>query len=78
MPDCPNCGLSAYVNATELGYLCVFCLHHWPYDDTDLAEPDYDFAAFREWCETFDIKVQWIHFEFVKWLYSDANAMNNA
>ena len=45
---------------------------------SDLAEPEYDFAEFREWCETFDIKVQWIYFEFVKWLYSDANRYGHA
>jgi hypothetical protein len=38
-----------------------------------LSEPDYDFAEFREWCETFLIKVEWIEFEFVKWLYSSDN-----
>ena len=72
MTDCPNCGIGAAIRKTQLGYHCGLCDHEWPYD-----EPDYDFAQFREWCETFDVKVQWIHFEFVKWLYSDANTVGH-
>ncbi len=74
MPDCPNCGLGAFVVSGQLGYLCTMCLHHWPYDDEGLAEPDYDFAEFRKWCETFDIKAEWVAFDFVKWLYSENNS----
>ena len=41
--------------------------------DPLLREPDYNFAEFREWCETFDIKVEWVNFDFVKFLYSKNN-----
>lgn len=33
-------------------------------------EPSYDFAAFREHCETYAVSVRWVEFEFVAWLYS--------
>lgn len=39
-----------------------------------MREPDYDFAEFREYCETFNIKAEWVHFDFVKWLYSENNS----
>ena len=82
MPDCPECGLGGYVLATELGYLCTFCLHHWPYDRFDLGEPTYDFQEYRAWCELVDAKAMWAEIDFVQWLYSDANTkgrneMNN-
>ena len=41
--------------------------------DPLLREPDYNFAEFREWCETFNIKVEWVNFDFVQWLYSGNN-----
>lgn len=46
-------------------------------NDPLLREPDFDFAEFREWCETYNIKAEWIHFDFVKWLYSENNSRNN-
>ena len=30
MPDCPECRLGGYVHLAQLGYLCTWCLHHWP------------------------------------------------
>ena len=44
-----------------------------PLTDPLLNEPDFDFAEFREWCETFNIKTEWVAFDFVKWLYSEDN-----
>lgn len=40
-PDCPSCNLAGYVHETELGYLCTWCLYHWPYDEP-CCEPDWD------------------------------------
>jgi len=41
--------------------------------DALLREPDYDFAEFREWCETFNTKVEWAEIDFIQWLYSPSN-----
>lgn len=38
-----------------------------------LEEPDYDFAEFREWCETFNVQMRWVAFDFIQWLYSPHN-----
>ncbi len=78
MPECPECHSALFVVAGEPGYLCTLCLRHWPYDDEDLPEPDYDFGEFREWCETFGIKAEWVHFDFIKWLYSESNTRAHA
>ena len=48
-----------------------------PLTDPLLSEPDFDFAEFREWCETFNIKAEWVAFDFVKWLYSEDNTRAN-
>ena len=36
-------------------------------------EPDFDFQAYRAWCETANLKVRWAELDFLRWLYSDLN-----
>ena len=42
--------------------------------DPLLRERDYSFAEFREWCETYNIKREWVAFDFIQWLYSGNNS----
>ena len=65
--------MGAYVEVTQLGYLCTLCLHHWPLDPLD-REPDFSFHEYMEWCATADLKFLWAELDFIRWLYSPMNS----
>lgn len=42
-------------------------------NDPLLRERDFDFAEYRRYAETFDLKIEWAEIDFIQWLYSKHN-----
>jgi hypothetical protein len=71
---CQRCTYSRWAHENAQGELPELCSNFEPYPGSDPLErePDYDFAAFRRYCEANNVDVAHADVAFVMWLHTEA------